>query len=141
MSGKKIYLCFDGYWLEDDLGGTPEQSGIYCVYSCTYNQSSNTVSIKRLLYIGESGDVRGRLSNHERLPDWKRALQFGERLCFAAAKVSPIDRERAEAALIFRCQPPLNNEHTRHFIYEDTEIVTSNKNYKLPPVFTVRKTI
>lgn len=60
-------------------------------------------------------------------------------LCYSYANVSSADRERAEAALIFKMQPPYNSEHTKEFIYEDTEIRTSGRNKFLPVEFTVRK--
>ena len=36
---KTITLKFNGYWREVNKGGVPNQSGIYCVYSCIYNAS------------------------------------------------------------------------------------------------------
>ena len=51
---KKITLDFDGYWREANKDSIPRQSGIYCVYTCTYNATEHTVSIKKMLYIGES---------------------------------------------------------------------------------------
>ena len=69
---KTINLDFDGYWREINKDGVPSQSGIYCVYSCTYNSNNGKVSIKKLLYIGESTDVHNRIANHDRLDDWKK---------------------------------------------------------------------
>lgn len=51
---KKINLDFDGYWREINKNSIPSKSGVYCVYSCVYNSSNKTVSLKKLLYIGES---------------------------------------------------------------------------------------
>ena len=50
---KKITLDFDGYWKEANKDSIPRQSGIYCVYTCTYNATEHTVSIKKMLYIGD----------------------------------------------------------------------------------------
>lgn len=69
---KKINLDFDGYWREINKNSIPSKSGVYCVYSCVYNSSNKTVSIKKLLYIGESENVHDRIANHDRLEDWKK---------------------------------------------------------------------
>lgn len=129
---KRIVLEFDGYWLEAGKAGIPSVSGVYCVYSCVYNKGKKDLSIKRLLYIGESKNVHERIANHDRLDDWLSYLEEDQTLCYSYAKISNTDRERAEAALIFEVQPPFNDEHTKDFIYNDTEIITSGKNYLLP---------
>ena len=106
---KKITLDFDGYWREANKDSIPRQSGIYCVYTCTYNATEHTVSIKKMLYIGESTNVH--------------------------------DRIRAEAALIFKHKPPMNEEYVNNFPYEDTQMSLSGKTKFLTTNFTVKKTI
>ena len=96
---KTIVLSFKGYWREVKKSAVPEVSGVYCVYAATYHGETETVSLRELLYVGESSDVRDRLANHERLKDWKRRLKAGETLCYAVATVNSSDRERAEAAV------------------------------------------
>lgn len=32
MAEKTINIKFDGYWRDENKGGIPEQSGVYCVY-------------------------------------------------------------------------------------------------------------
>jgi hypothetical protein len=136
---KTIDLEFKGYSLEVDKDGIPAVSGVYCVYTCVYNEDKDTVTLKTLIYIGESDNVHERIANHDRLDDWMDSLRSGQTLCYSYANVSSADRERAEAALIFKIQPPFNTEHTKEFIYEDTEIKTSGRNYLLPESFAVKK--
>lgn len=136
---KAIELEFDGYWCDDALSDVPNQSGIYCVYACVRRNEERMVNIRALLYIGESSHVQRRLQTHDRHDDWVDELKFGETLCYSFAPVTPSDRERTEAALIFKCQPPLNEEHTGHFTYEDTTVITKGENCKLPSVFTIEK--
>ena len=135
---KTITLKFNGYWREVDKGGVPNQSGIYCVYSCIYNASEKTVRLLRLLYIGESENVRERLINHERLQDWQNALQKGETICYSFAAINENDRERAEAALIYKIKPPFNTEHSRQFNYYPTEIIVEGETRFLLTRFTVQ---
>jgi excinuclease UvrABC nuclease subunit len=141
MTAKSYALTFDGYWREPNISAMPAKSGIYGVYACTYNAAERTVSIRRLLYIGEAADVQGRVASHETLPAWKRQLQQGEVLCFNAALISPeADRRRAEAAMIFKHKPPCNTEYADNFPFDTTTITTSGKNTLMQPSFTVTRT-
>lgn len=139
---ERIYdLKFGGYWREPNIGGIPSNSGIYCVYACTHNISAGTVSIRELLYIGESGDVRDRVQYHEKWTEWRGRLYSGEGLCFNAALISPSDsRERAEAAMIYHHKPPCNVEHVNNFPYDRTTIYTSGRSVLLDPYFVVNPT-
>ncbi len=134
---KTIYLEFKGYWRENNKESIPKQSGIYCVYTCKYNVESNTVSIHKLLYIGESTNVNVRIQNHNRLSDWTKQLRRGEELCYSFAPIESEDRERGEAALIFIHQPPMNEEHKNHFVYNDTKMILSGKIKFLDKSFVV----
>ena len=114
-----------------DVSRLPEQSGIYrvCAYGCgswphslvpaglpTPSEPPSVIP-ERLLYIGESENVRSRVAYHERRHCWERELGPGERLCSRAARfptLGPLsvppgwDRRHLEAALIDRYQPPCN---------------------------------
>lgn len=89
MVTKSYSLDFDGYWREPNIGGLLAKSGIYSVYSCTYDVQQKTVSIKKLIYIGEAANIRERIRDHERWDDWKRELGSGQQLCFNAAVIGP----------------------------------------------------
>lgn len=134
---KFISLNFKGYWLEANKRGIPSDSGVYCVYACTYHTSTNKVSLRKILYIGESVDVNNRISNHDRLLAWKRHLQTGETLCYSFAIVNNNDRLRAEAALIYQHKPPCNSEYLYSFPYPETVINTDGENSLLSPNFIV----
>jgi hypothetical protein len=138
-SVKTIALEFKGYWLEAGKGNLPNASGVYCVYACTYDKSKDTVSLVRLLYIGESEDVRGRVDSHPRWADWKKRLTTGQQICLSAATVSSTDRERAEAALIFKQTPPCNSALTNVFPHDTTTIQASGTTALLTTSFTVQK--
>jgi excinuclease UvrABC nuclease subunit len=134
---KTISLDFDGVFMKP--GGLPAASGIYCVYACA-DKDENTVTIAKLVYIGESGNMRARVTNHPRSDDWKKHLAQGQVLCFTAASVTPEStRQRAEAALIFKHKPRVNAEYTKSFPFDTTTINASGKTVKLTTSFTVRK--
>ena len=134
---KTISLSFKGYWREVRKSAVPAVSGVYCVYAATYHSEEETVSLRELLYVGESSNVRDRLATHERLQDWKRRLRIGETLCYAVATVNDSDRERAEAAVIYWHKPPCNVEYVNRFPFDTTHIETSGRNRFLEAAFTV----
>lgn len=140
MAEKTFELQFNGYWREPNIGGLPKKSGIYCVYSCTYDETRNTVSIQRLLYIGESKDVQGRVKGHPKKDEWKRQLRSGEVLCFNAADIEAASRERAEAALIYHHKPVCNVEYKDSFPFDKTTVTTSGLSARLSRTFTVYRT-
>jgi len=138
-----IALAYKGYWRESNAGGVPNESGIYSVYACTHDRVAGTVSIRKLLYIGESASVRDRIRQHlsgATGRSWKKHLRAGEVLCFAFAPNSGTTRERAEAALIYRHKPTENTEYVRSFParWSPTTVKTGGKNKLLSSHFTVR---
>jgi hypothetical protein len=138
MAAKHYALNFDGYWRDVKKDGLPAQSGIYVVYAATYNVSGQTVTLNRLLDIGEADNVRARVSGHDRRPQWERKLGIGEELCFSASLISPAtDRQRAEAALIFHHKPPCNIEYLNSFPFDTTSVTTGGANALLTVSFTV----
>ncbi|MDE1495106.1 GIY-YIG nuclease family protein [Xenorhabdus bovienii] len=141
MTGRTISLEFEGYWTEENKTSVPSSSGIYCVYTCEHNKINRKVTLKKLIYIGESSNVESRITNHNKLEYWKRQLGRGETLCYAVAKVTTgeSDRLRAEAALIRTCRPSVNTEHKGDgpFAYNKTTVTTSGTNHSLPSSVTV----
>ena len=139
MVEKSYDLRFDGYWLERSKGDVPANSGIYCVYECTI-QTQTTINIRRLIYIGEAENVRERIANHEKQREWNGYVHQGNTLCYSFAPVTSIDRERVEAALIFKHKPPVNTEYKDNFPFDTTHIRISGQSSLLDSSFTVRKT-
>ena len=128
MADKTFDLDFDGYWPEPNIGGLPKKSGIYGVYACTYDAEDKTVSLKRLIYIGESENVHDRIADHEKWQDWRDELKSGEDICINAALISPSsDRQRAEAAMINKHKPTCNTEYVDSFPFDTTTVNTSGK--------------
>ena len=136
MTAQSYELQFRGYWREPDKEGIPAKSGIYCVYTTKYNRHTDKVSLNKLVYIGESRNVKERIADHEKWPDWRRHLRPGEEIAFNFAPISS-GRERAEAAMINWHKPPENTEYVNEFPYDRTTITTSGRNALLTERFTV----
>jgi hypothetical protein len=124
---KTISLQFDGYWLQSAVSSIPAEPGIYLVYAGSYNVATDKVSIRQLVYIGESADVCDRIANHDRWNDWSSHLLTDEILIFGVAPATSPDRERAEAALIHHHKPVENVECVDSFPHDETKVVSSGK--------------
>jgi hypothetical protein len=134
-------INFTGYWREPNVGGMPSSSGIYGVYACTYTAYSNSVSLQRLLYIGEAADIHARIANHEGWGEWRRQVGSGEVLCVSAALISgQANRQHAEAALIFTHKPPCNTEYKDNFPFDTVTISTTGSNALMKSIVTAHRT-
>jgi hypothetical protein len=140
MAAQTYKIEFNGYWREENKAGVPDESGIYCVYTCTHNKQDKTVTLHKLVYIGESDKVRTRISNHERQGDWESHLKSGQELCYSFGAIASVSRERCEAAMIFKHKPPENTEYVDSFPYDQTTINLSGRIEFLQTFFTVYRT-
>ena len=59
-------ITFKGYRLDDKKDSLPSYGGIYFVYCCIYNDRDDTVSLKRLIYIGQNVNLHDRICGHDR---------------------------------------------------------------------------
>lgn len=137
---KTIKLEFKGYRREKKKSGLEDRAGIYCVYAGTYNEETDKVDVQELLYIGKAHSIKRRIggNDHEHLDDWKRALKQGQILIYTRAFVSnDEDRTRAEGALIYYYQPPINDIGKDDFHHRDTKIIVNGKHKFIDDEFTV----
>jgi len=133
---RTILLEFKGFYLEPGIKRFPEGSGIYCVYASARHISSesgkSTVSIKKLLYIGEADDMKNEIMENEERKKWQEALAGHQILCFNYASIRAEDgRSRARAALLYKYLPLLNKQENKSFNYGETEVLTSGENIYL----------
>lgn len=139
---KTFDLNFRGYRREENWGLLPSKSGIYCVYAATLDGKTGKLKNGRLLYIGESDDIRRRVPEKpkRRRDKWARELNSKEVLCVSYTEIeNEDDRERAEAAMIYHHEPPCNEEYTDSFPFNRTRIRTGGKNAKLSKLFMVNR--
>ncbi|MBS4065294.1 MAG: hypothetical protein KGZ74_12080 [Chitinophagaceae bacterium] len=139
MAAETFNVDIKGYWRDRNKADIPRHSGVYFVYTGTYDSIKNTVDLKRLIYIGEAENVNDRIQNHEKYSIWLRYLQNGEELVFSTGEVAAISRARVEAAYIFKHKPPANTEYLNSFPFDQTTIVSSGKTKFLNTHFTVHR--
>jgi len=137
---KTISLDFEGYWREVNKGRVPAKSGIYLVYVCKHNEEKKTVSLDKLIYIGEAEDAQDRITNHEKWPEWRQCMPKGSQICFSFAGVTSEDRGRAEAALIYYHKPTCNTEYIDSFPFTDTTVESTGSCALLSSPITVNRT-
>jgi hypothetical protein len=106
------------------------------VYECTYNSEGNTVSLRRIIYVGEADNVNDRVKKHEKWPEWRRYCGAVNQICFSCAEIPKADRQRTEAALIFRHKPPVNTDYVDRFPFDQTTIILSGRVDLLTKQFT-----
>lgn len=130
----------EGYIPETYINNIPHYSGVYFVYTGTWNKNENTVFLRQLIYIGTAESINSRLSNHEKINDWKKYLKSGEDLFFSYTQVDEKKRERVEAAYIYKHQPPANTDCKDSFNYDETAIISTGETHALETNFTVKGT-
>lgn len=144
MAEKEFSLKFDGYWRDVNKAGIPKESGIYCVYECTYNppkeEKKSSVTIHKLIYIGEADDVRDRIVKHEKREKWMEHVRSGNTLCYSFGSFPKTDRDRVEAAMIFHHKPPENTEYKDSFPFDRKTINLEGDIAELSSHFIVPRT-
>lgn len=126
---KEYQLKFDRFYKEGKISNIGQGYDIYRIHAGK-EEGSGDLSSNRVLYIGQSENVKERLADHEMWPKWKRHLKEDEIILVSVAKIVPLsgarvteeDRERVEAALIYEYQPELNDRKTKNFPYDKTTI-------------------
>ena len=137
MAEKTFNQEFEGYRRAVNVGSLPKVSGIYTVQSCVHNKKEGTVSLKKLIYIGEAEDIHDRVLNHEKWMEWEKHLKINEELCFNFTRIESAHRERVEAALINSNQPPVNTEYKHSFPFDTTHVNASDRYSLLKQRITV----
>ena len=155
-------MVFENYFLEKELPLNEYDyneyncSGIYTVYAGKFVPQDDNYKVIKLFYIGETDNLSKRLydyltpsreSDHEKYLEWKEYVNEKEVeiLLFAVAKITPEDRERAEAALTYhhynKNEPYFNllcnKQNIKSFNYPPTRIITRSYNGLLDKDFIV----
>lgn len=125
---KKYNIFFDGYWRDVKKNKLPECEGIYLVYRCIYNEIKKNVTLKELIYIGQTDNIHDRIINHERYEDFIKELKYNEQLCYSYTPIKVAeDRDVIENALIFMQKTRLNDKLKDKYIYSDAIFIFEGK--------------
>lgn len=130
-------LNIEGYWRDKNKRGIPGHPGIYFVYECTYNVEADTVTLLRILYIGESDNVNDRIAKHEHYELWRSYLTPGNELCYSTGHMQGPHRTRGKAAFIFKIKPIANTDYKEDFPFDETTMQLTGKTGLLEQIFIV----
>lgn len=100
LQNDEYMLDFRGYWRAVNSTGVPNEPGIFCVYASTYNPETRGVTLKKLVYVGESDRVQDFIYDYEQIEDWFNRLEEGEEICFSFASLPPENYSEDERKLI-----------------------------------------
>jgi len=124
---KQYNVNFKGYRRDCNKASLPHYSGVYMVYRCVYNSSSDKVTLKEIIYIGQAEDLNDRLNNHEKYSMFQNACESGEEICYAYANVSMDDLDIVENALVFAQKPKLNSDLVDSYNHESAAFLVEGK--------------
>ncbi len=127
----------EGYWREINKSGTPNYSGVYFVYEGNYNAISNTLTLKKLIYIGESDNVKSCIETHDKRNEWLSYVRQGNELYYSAGPVETEYRSRVAEAYIFKHKPPANDELKYSFPFDQAVVISTGSTALLITYFTI----
>ena len=141
MQEKTFELYIMGYWHDKNIICLPQQKGVFFVYETKYDKKKDALFFKRLLYIGETEDVKDGILKHKKYSEWLKYIKYGNELCYSMTCVENSYRERIAAAYIYIHKPPANEEYTDKFPFDKTRIRTAGDIELLNKDFTIDKTV
>ncbi len=135
----KIFnLNIEGYWRLKNKKGIPPQPGVFFVYECSYNIDLATVTLLRIIYVGESTNVNRFVDSAEDIEQWLAFISEGHELCFSTAYLSDLTvRQQVMAAYMKKLQPHFNDNLRLPFNYEGFHVIASGKTSLLDTDFIV----
>lgn len=132
-------LNIQGYFRDEIRGRFPNVPCVYFVYRGILNVEENTCFLKELIYIGQTGDLNKRFSEHEKREDFLSLCERGEKLFYTYAEIKGDEnvRKRIEAALIYELRPQLNVQTIDNYTYPVTKIIVEGNRHAFVPASIV----
>lgn len=136
MANEKEYLLnVQGYYADDIRTQFPNHAGIYFVYRGVLNRSTNSCTLKQLLYIGQTDNLYHRHNEHPYRDTFLAYIGMDEMLfyTFVLTELLEEDRRRVKAALIYELKPILNSQNYYTFDYPPTRVVIQGNRHAFVP--------
>ncbi|MDP4149343.1 MAG: GIY-YIG nuclease family protein [Bacteroidota bacterium] len=130
MQTYKIHI--EGYWRDKNKNGIPDYAGIYFVYTSKYNDSNDTVTLIKPVYVGESENVKEGIIQNVSFAYWRSFLAPGEELCFSVAEMASSGRTAVRAAIVFELKPAANTEFKDSQWQTGFEVLITGRTRLLP---------
>lgn len=115
------------------------------MYKGGFAPKNEHVNLEKLMYIGESGDIKDRhIKGYEHDNDIQNEIRGGVTngcVIYATAKLNnEDDRKRVENAIIYHEQPDINTDGKDCFNHPDTQVISKGMHKFLDPFFIVENT-
>lgn len=120
-------INFKGYRRDCNKATLPRYSGIYMVYRCTYDLTTNKVTLIEIIYIGKAVDLWDCINHHDKHIQFQETCASGEEICYAYANVSMDDLDIVENALVFAQKPRLNSDLVDSFNHESAGFLVEGR--------------
>ena len=128
MAELPVYnIEFKGYKLDKDVLKLPTDSGVYIIYRCVYNETTDKVQLVELIYIGKATNLRQEVAYHNSRDEFLVEAGEGETLCYAYTNVPRTQYDIIENALIYTSEPRLNTNLVDNYDHQDAEFHFSGR--------------
>lgn len=119
--------------MDDSRRFFPDSPAIYFVYRASFNAVERLCTVKQLLYIGETDNLKLSLTEDMPRQSFIDKLLDGENLfyTFAISEYNKDERQKIVQALIFETRPTLNNKIERP-PYKTRIIIEGNEHAFIP---------
>lgn len=139
MAAKTYNVTIEGYWRYKNKEAIPNHSGLYFVYEALYHPRSDSITLIKLLFVGQSENVHDHIINEKKETPWQEHINVGSELAFSSGFVDRSHLNRLETAYIFRHKPPCNKEFKDIFPFDQTSVFSTGKTALLDTHFTIQK--
>jgi hypothetical protein len=140
MAALSCNINIEGYWRKANNQYIPNHNGIFFVYLASYNGADDTITPKKLIYIGSAVRIKEQVQNDLLTNNpWRHFESTDDELCFSAAYIPELDTERILSASIYYYKPPGNSQYVDYFTYDPTTIISTGKTALLDSYFMVQK--
>ena len=124
---KRYNINFKGYRRDCNKATLPHYSGVYMVYRCIYDSTTNKVTLIEIIYIGKAVDLWDRINHHDKYHLFLETCKIGEEICYSYANVSMDDLNIVENALVFAQKPRLNYDLVDSFNHESAGFLVEGR--------------
>jgi len=93
-----------------DSGGIKNAAGIYCILGRKKPTSEKDSHEWNIIYVGQSGEVKDRIKDHERKSDWEKKAREDELLVAVLYESNENKRLSIEKEIRDEYKPPCNKQ-------------------------------
>ena len=135
MHKSEFILSIIGYYRDEYRTEFPSLAGLFFVYRGVYNNELNRCTLKQLLFVGQSDDLKQACNDPQLRSNILGKLQEGEMIFYTLAytnEYSGDDRMQICDSLIYELRPILNDVISE-YKYQPTSIIVEGNRHAFVP--------